>query len=115
MGVVAAPHEFVQPDPVAGFDVVRLGLAHTHPHVLLEVLGGVTGQHLVLAVPDLADGSCVAHASDEDVEPLQQRRHPGTAGLGDHHPQARKALEHARQDHLPHQRALCVKQPTSLI
>ena len=108
MGVVAAPHEPVDADLVAGGDVGRPGEAHPHPHVLVEQLGGVLGQLVLVAVADLTGGAGVADAPDGAVEARQQDGHPRTAELGHHEAQAGEALEDAREDEL-HQRALGVE------
>ena len=84
------------------------GLAHAHPHVLVEVLRGRPGQGLVGAVADLAGGARARMPSSMRVELGEQRRHPRAAGLGHHELEAREALEHARQREL-HEGALRVE------
>jgi hypothetical protein len=108
VGIVAAPHELVQADDVAGVGVGLSGLADPHPHVLVEVLGGVLGQDVVGPVTDLAGGPGVTDAADVRVEAFEQRRHPGTPGLGEHHLEAGEPLEDAREDQL-HQGAFGVE------
>ncbi len=108
VGVVAAPHELVEPDLVAGGGVGGPGLADAHPHVLVEVLGGRLLQHVLVAVADLARGAGAADAVEHPVEALEQRRHPGAPALGDHELQAGEPLEDARQDEL-HQGPLRVE------
>ena len=44
-------------DLVARLHVGVAGLAHAHPAALVEVLGGVAWQHVVLAVADLTGGA----------------------------------------------------------
>ena len=66
------------------------------------------GEDVVLAVTDLAGGARVADAADDVVEPVEQRRHPRAALLGQHDLEAGEALEDARQDHVD-ERALAVE------
>ena len=93
---------------MAGVGVGLSGLADPHPHVLVEVLGGVLGQDVVGPVANLAGGPGVTDAADVRVEAFEQRRHPGTPGLGQHHLEAGEPFEHARKDQL-HQRAFGVE------
>ena len=55
VGVVAAPHEPVDADDVAGGDVGRAGKLAPDPAVLVEVLGGRRAAARVLAVAQLAE------------------------------------------------------------
>ena len=93
---------------MAGLHVARSGVAHAHPAALLEVLGGRSGQHVLGAVADLAGAAGVPDAGEGAVEPLEQRWHPGTAGLGHDELEAGEALEDAREHEL-HERALGVE------
>ena len=83
------------PDPVA-----RVGLAlrvqerRVHPEVACPVVARAARQ-LVLHVGE--DRRLV-----EVVEEVERRRHPTDAVLGQHDPQVRVALEHARPDQRPH-------------
>src|SRR5699024_9847794 len=100
MGIVTAPHELVDADDVTGFGVVVIREADAHPDVLVEVLTRVFGQHMIGAIADLTGGSRVANATDDRIEPIEERWHPRTTGFGEDELEAGKSFEDAREDHL---------------
>ena len=72
--VVASPHEPVETDVVPRRGVVATGLAHTHPAVATEILGGRHRKDVLVGVPHLAGAAGLADLLERRVEAAQHRR-----------------------------------------